>query len=220
MAGHVSERQFETDVVEALTTGGGYSAGVNQHYDVAQGLDTAELLAFIGGVGEGVAGVDVAGDGQGGVVEDWVEPEVFEVVIGGADEAPVGELELVGVGEVPAGERGVDRGGEVGEGVAGADEHDPPGRVFHLGRAADQLHADGDPAVVGHGPKVAPRPGRDRSGGRARQHMLPGGCGQPAANTSAALAQPSTRRGMVLMRVSMTRRSSGLKRPRSVPLPT
>lgn len=48
MAGHVSEQQFETDVVESLTTAGGYTAGVNQNYDVAHGLDTAELLAFIG----------------------------------------------------------------------------------------------------------------------------------------------------------------------------
>jgi type I restriction enzyme R subunit len=48
MAGHVSERQFETDVVETLTLAGGYTAGVNEHYDVLQGIDTAELFAFIG----------------------------------------------------------------------------------------------------------------------------------------------------------------------------
>lgn len=48
MAGHISEQQFETDVVDALTSSGGYSAGVNQNYDVALGLDTAELLTFFG----------------------------------------------------------------------------------------------------------------------------------------------------------------------------
>ncbi|HEX4901819.1 MAG TPA: type I restriction endonuclease, partial [Acidimicrobiales bacterium] len=48
MAGHVSERQFETDVVDSLTTAGGYTAGTNQGYDVTQGFDSAELFAFIG----------------------------------------------------------------------------------------------------------------------------------------------------------------------------
>jgi len=48
MAGHISERQFETDVVASLTTEGGYTEGTNQDYEVARGLDTAELLAFLG----------------------------------------------------------------------------------------------------------------------------------------------------------------------------
>ncbi len=48
MPEHVSERQFESDVVTALTTSGGYSAGINQNYDVASGIDTSELFLFIG----------------------------------------------------------------------------------------------------------------------------------------------------------------------------
>ncbi|HUP68364.1 MAG TPA: type I restriction endonuclease [Acidimicrobiales bacterium] len=48
MPEHVKEKQFEADVVEALTTTGGYTAGINQFYDVALGLDTSELLAFVG----------------------------------------------------------------------------------------------------------------------------------------------------------------------------
>lgn len=48
MPDHVKERQFETDVVEALTTTGGYSLGVNGCYDVALGLDASELFAFVG----------------------------------------------------------------------------------------------------------------------------------------------------------------------------
>jgi type I restriction enzyme R subunit len=47
MPEHVKEKQFEADVVEALTTAGGYTAGINQSYDVALGLDTSELSAFI-----------------------------------------------------------------------------------------------------------------------------------------------------------------------------
>jgi type I restriction enzyme, R subunit len=47
MPGHVKEKQFEADVVEALTTTGGFTAGINQFYDVTLGLDTSELLAFI-----------------------------------------------------------------------------------------------------------------------------------------------------------------------------
>jgi type I restriction enzyme R subunit len=48
MPEHVKEKQFEADVVEALTTAGGYTAGITQFYDVALGLDTGELFAFIG----------------------------------------------------------------------------------------------------------------------------------------------------------------------------
>lgn len=48
MPAHVSEQQLETDVVDALTTAGGYTLGANGHYDVDQGFDTAELLAFLG----------------------------------------------------------------------------------------------------------------------------------------------------------------------------
>ncbi len=48
MPEYVKEKQFEADVVDALTTTGGYSAGVNQFYDVALGFDSSELFAFIG----------------------------------------------------------------------------------------------------------------------------------------------------------------------------
>jgi len=48
------------------------------------------VVAAVEGVGERVAGVEVVGDGHGGVVEDRVEAEVFEIVVGCADEAPVG----------------------------------------------------------------------------------------------------------------------------------
>jgi type I restriction enzyme R subunit len=48
MPEHVKEKQFETDVVEALTAAGGYSAGINQFYDIPLGFDGGELLAFIG----------------------------------------------------------------------------------------------------------------------------------------------------------------------------
>ncbi len=47
-AGHISEQQFETDVVESLASVGGYTAGINGDYDVSQGLDTVELFTFIG----------------------------------------------------------------------------------------------------------------------------------------------------------------------------
>ena len=48
MPKHVTEEQFETDIVECLVTAGGYSQGDKTHYDSALGLDTAELFAFIG----------------------------------------------------------------------------------------------------------------------------------------------------------------------------
>lgn len=48
MPAHVSEQQFETDIVDALTSAGGYTLGANEHYDVTQGFDTAELMAFLG----------------------------------------------------------------------------------------------------------------------------------------------------------------------------
>ncbi len=48
MPEHVKEKQFEADVVEALTATGGYTAGVNEFYDVTLGLDAGEVLSFIG----------------------------------------------------------------------------------------------------------------------------------------------------------------------------
>lgn len=48
MPEHTKERRFESDIVEWLTTHGGYSEGADSHYDPATGLDTAELFAFIG----------------------------------------------------------------------------------------------------------------------------------------------------------------------------
>jgi type I restriction enzyme, R subunit len=48
MPEHVKEARFEADIVEWLTTYGGYKAGVDSHYDPTTGLDTAELFAFIG----------------------------------------------------------------------------------------------------------------------------------------------------------------------------
>lgn len=48
MPDHVKEAQLEADIVEWLTTAGGYSAGVDSFYDREAGLDSSELFAFIG----------------------------------------------------------------------------------------------------------------------------------------------------------------------------
>ncbi len=48
MPEHVKEKEFESNIVEWLTTHGGYTQGIDSHYDKATGLDTAELFAFIG----------------------------------------------------------------------------------------------------------------------------------------------------------------------------
>jgi type I restriction enzyme R subunit len=45
---HVTEHQFESDIVGWLTTEGGYTSGEDSHYDKKLGIDTAELFAFIG----------------------------------------------------------------------------------------------------------------------------------------------------------------------------
>ncbi len=47
MPKHVTEEQFETDIVESLVDHGGYSQGDKMHFDPAVGLDAAELFAFI-----------------------------------------------------------------------------------------------------------------------------------------------------------------------------
>ncbi len=47
MPKHVTEEQFETDIVESLVDHGGYSQGEKRHFDPAVGLDGAELFAFI-----------------------------------------------------------------------------------------------------------------------------------------------------------------------------
>lgn len=49
MPAHVKEHQFESDIFEWLVEHGGYTAGVQQNYDLHAGLDSADLLAFIGG---------------------------------------------------------------------------------------------------------------------------------------------------------------------------
>src|ERR1700674_2330188 len=49
MPAHVKEEQFESDIVEWLTTYGGYTAGVDANYDPRSGLDTVELFEFISG---------------------------------------------------------------------------------------------------------------------------------------------------------------------------
>lgn len=48
MPEHVTERQFESDIVEWLTATGGYTSGHNAFYDMTLGFDGSELLAFIG----------------------------------------------------------------------------------------------------------------------------------------------------------------------------
>jgi type I restriction enzyme R subunit len=48
MPEHVKEKQFESDIVEWLCQHGGYSEGVDSHYDRKLCIDTAELFAFIG----------------------------------------------------------------------------------------------------------------------------------------------------------------------------
>jgi type I restriction enzyme R subunit len=48
MPEHVKEHQFESDIVEWLTTFGGYTSGADSHYDKKAGVDTAELFAFLG----------------------------------------------------------------------------------------------------------------------------------------------------------------------------
>ncbi|HEX3795272.1 MAG TPA: type I restriction endonuclease [Acidimicrobiales bacterium] len=48
MPSHVTEHQFESDIVESLTTSGGYSLGADSHFDKKSGVDTAELFAFLG----------------------------------------------------------------------------------------------------------------------------------------------------------------------------
>jgi type I restriction enzyme R subunit len=48
MPEHVKEKEFESNIVEWLTTHGGYTLGVDSHYDKKTGIDTAELFAFIG----------------------------------------------------------------------------------------------------------------------------------------------------------------------------
>ena len=48
MPAHVKEEKFESDIVEWLTTEGGYTVGTESHYDRKLGIDTAELFAFIG----------------------------------------------------------------------------------------------------------------------------------------------------------------------------
>ena len=48
MPSHVTEHQFESDIVESLTSQGGYSPSADVHYDKESGVDTAELFAFLG----------------------------------------------------------------------------------------------------------------------------------------------------------------------------
>ena len=47
MPKHVTEEQFETDIVESLVDHGGYTQGDKTHFDTTIGLDTTELFAFI-----------------------------------------------------------------------------------------------------------------------------------------------------------------------------
>jgi type I restriction enzyme R subunit len=47
MPKHVTEEQFETDIVRYLTDNGGYSHGNKTHFDHVHGLDSVELFAFI-----------------------------------------------------------------------------------------------------------------------------------------------------------------------------
>jgi type I restriction enzyme R subunit len=47
MPKHVTEQQFESDIVESLVTLGGYSHGDKSHYDRNLGLDSEELFAFV-----------------------------------------------------------------------------------------------------------------------------------------------------------------------------
>jgi type I restriction enzyme, R subunit len=47
MPKHVTEEQFETDIVESLVEQGGYIQGETKHFNTTIGLDTTELFAFI-----------------------------------------------------------------------------------------------------------------------------------------------------------------------------
>jgi type I restriction enzyme R subunit len=47
MPKHVTEEQFETDIVGSLVNGGGYTQGDKANLDTVTGLDTTELFAFI-----------------------------------------------------------------------------------------------------------------------------------------------------------------------------
>ena len=47
MPKHVTEEQFETDIVESLVEHGGYTQGDTKHFNKTIGLDTAELFDFI-----------------------------------------------------------------------------------------------------------------------------------------------------------------------------
>lgn len=48
MPKHVTEEQFESDIVGSLVDDGGYSQGDRSDFDPVTGLDVAELFAFIG----------------------------------------------------------------------------------------------------------------------------------------------------------------------------
>lgn len=47
MPKHVTEEEFEADIVESLVEHGGYIQGDRSHFDAALGLDSHELLTFI-----------------------------------------------------------------------------------------------------------------------------------------------------------------------------
>lgn len=47
MPKHVTEEQFESDIVDCLVEQGGYSQGDTKHFNTTIGLDTTELFAFI-----------------------------------------------------------------------------------------------------------------------------------------------------------------------------
>jgi type I restriction enzyme R subunit len=48
MAINTKEDQFESDIVASLTGEGGYTKGIQEHFDKQACIDTAELFAFIG----------------------------------------------------------------------------------------------------------------------------------------------------------------------------
>src|SRR5271157_4858284 len=47
MPKHVTEEQFESDIVDGLVEQGGYTQGDTKHFNTTIGLDTTELFAFI-----------------------------------------------------------------------------------------------------------------------------------------------------------------------------